>query len=87
MRYWDLAKQKTMIPENTDVHGTKKALHLWEQVKQKELILNNVWCGQCSAVCKMISPVAIEIGRTITLEGECAACGSKLPGIWKNHEG
>jgi ATP diphosphatase len=26
----------------------------------------------------MISPVAIENGRTITIEGECAACGSKV---------
>lgn len=78
MRYWDLAKQRTMIPENAGVHGTKKALQLWEKVKQKELILNNVWCGQCSEVCRMISPVAIESGRTITLEGECATCGSKV---------
>ncbi|EHL30986.1 TPA: nucleotide pyrophosphohydrolase [Legionella pneumophila] len=78
MRYWDLAKKRTMIPENAGVHGTKKALQLWEKVKQKELILNNVWCGQCSGVCRMISPVAIESGRTITLEGECATCGSKV---------
>ena len=68
----------TLIPENTGVRGTKKALHLWEKVTQKELILNNVWCGQCSGVCKMIYPVAIENGNTITLEGECAACGSKV---------
>ncbi|CZP95881.1 nucleoside triphosphate pyrophosphohydrolase [Legionella pneumophila] len=78
MHYWDLAKQRTMIPENAGVHGTKNALQLWEKVKQKELILNNVWCGQCSGVCRMISPVAIESGRTITLEGECATCGSKV---------
>ncbi|RUR14194.1 MazG nucleotide pyrophosphohydrolase domain-containing protein [Legionella sp. km772] len=78
MHYWDLAKQRTMIPENAGVHGTKKALQLWEKVKQKELILNNVWCGQCSGVCRMISPVAIESGRTITLEGECATCGFKV---------
>lgn len=78
MRYWDLAKQRTMILESTGVRGTKKALQLWEKVKQKELILNNVWCGRCSGVCKMISPVAIESGRTITLEGECATCGSKV---------
>ena len=78
MRYWDLAKKRTMIPENAGVHGTNKALQLWEKVKQKELILNNVWCGQCSGVCRMISPVAIESGRTITLEGECATCGSKV---------
>lgn len=78
MRYWDLAKQRTMIAENAGVHGTKKALQLWEKVKQKELILNNVWRGQCNRVCRMISPVAIESGRTITLEGECATCGSKV---------
>lgn len=78
MHYWDLAKQRTMIPENAGVHGTKNALQLWEKVKQKELILNNVWCGQCSGVCRMIFPVAIESGRTITLEGECATCGSKV---------
>ena len=78
MRYWDLAKQRTMIPENAGVHGSKKAIQLWEKVKQNELILNNVWCGQCSGVCRMISPVAIESGRTITLEGECATCGSKV---------
>lgn len=78
MHYWELAKKMTLIPENTGVRGTKKALHLWEKVTQKELILNNVWCGQCSGVCRMISPVAIESGRTITLEGECATCGSKV---------
>lgn len=78
MRYWNLAKQRTVIPENAGVHGTKKALQLWEKVKQKELILNNVWCGQCHGVCRMIAPVAIESGRTITLEGECATCGSKV---------
>lgn len=78
MRYWDLAKQRTLIPEIAGVRGTQKALHLWEKVKQKELILNNVWCGQCSGACRMISPVAIEDGRTITLEGECATCGAKV---------
>ena len=41
MHYWDLAKQRTMIPENAGVHGTKKALQLWEKVKQKELILKS----------------------------------------------
>lgn len=78
MRYWELAKQRTLIPENVGVRGTKKALRLWEKVKQKELILNNVWCSQCSGVCRMISPVAIEDGRTITLEGECATCDAKV---------
>lgn len=78
MRYWDLAKQRTTTPETTDVRGTQKALHLWEQVKQKNLILNNVWCSQCTSVCRMVAPVAIETGRTITLEGECAACGTKV---------
>lgn len=78
MRYWELAKQRTTIPEIAGIHGTKKALHLWEKVTQKELILNNVWCGQCCGVCRMISPVAIENGRTITLEGECATCGAKV---------
>ncbi|HAU1788017.1 MazG nucleotide pyrophosphohydrolase domain-containing protein [Legionella pneumophila] len=78
MRYWELAKQRTTMPEIVGVRGTKKALHLWEKVTQKELILNNVWCGQCSGVCRMMSPVAIENGRTITLEGECATCGEKV---------
>ncbi|AMV14907.1 MazG nucleotide pyrophosphohydrolase domain-containing protein [Legionella pneumophila serogroup 1] len=78
MRYWEMAKQRTMIPESAGVRGTKKALQLWEKVTQKELILNNVWCGQCNGVCRMISPITIENGRTITLEGECAACGVKV---------
>lgn len=78
MRYWDLAKQRTLIQETAGVRGTKKALQLWEKVKQKELILNNVWCGECSGACRMIYPVAIENGKTITLEGECATCGAKV---------
>ncbi|MFU7598127.1 MazG nucleotide pyrophosphohydrolase domain-containing protein [Legionella pneumophila] len=31
MRYWDLAKQRTLNPEIAGVCGTKKALHLWEK--------------------------------------------------------
>ncbi|HAU1304123.1 TPA: nucleotide pyrophosphohydrolase [Legionella pneumophila] len=78
MHYWDLAKQRTKIPENAGVRGTEKALKLWEKVKQKDLILNNVWCGQCRGACRMVSPVAIESGRTIALEGKCATCGTDV---------
>lgn len=78
MRYWELAKQRILIPEPTGLHGTANALHLWEKVEQKGLILNNAWCGQCQDVCRMISPVATETGRAITLEGECATCGAKV---------
>ncbi|HHT9778189.1 TPA: hypothetical protein ACT9HO_002857 [Legionella pneumophila] len=73
-----MAKQRTKTPEIAGIRGTKKALHLWEKVMQKELILNNIWCGQCCGVCRMISPVAIENGRAITFEGECATCGAKV---------
>lgn len=78
MRFWELAKERTLNQAKTDICGTKKALQLWEKVAQKELILNNVWCSNCRDRCKMISPLAIENGRTITLEGECATCGTKV---------
>ncbi|WP_454785077.1 MazG nucleotide pyrophosphohydrolase domain-containing protein [Legionella sp. WA2024007413] len=78
MHYWDLAKQRTTIPETAGIRGTPKALHLWEKVKQKEIILNNVWCNQCRSISRIKSPVVMEDGRTIRLEGECGSCGAQV---------
>ena len=79
MRYWEQAKARTKLPQQGMVRGTKKALDIWEsKVIQKELILKNVWCGQCSSTCTMNAPIATIVGKSIVLNGNCATCGEKV---------
>lgn len=79
MQYWEQAKIRTKLPQRGMVRGTKKALDIWEsEVTQKELILNNVWCGQCRSTCTIKDPIATVVGESIVLNGNCAACGEKV---------
>ena len=79
MQYWEQAKTRAKLPQQSKVSGTKKALDIWElKVTQKELILKNVWCGQCSSICTMNAPVATIVGKSIVLNGNCATCGEKV---------
>ncbi len=79
MQYWDQAKARTKLPHHGKVSGTKKALAIWEsKVTQKELILKNVWCGRCAAVCTMKDPVATIVDKSIVLNGCCGTCGAKV---------
>lgn len=78
MHYWELAKQRTLTPQDEGIRGTAKALQLWEKVEQKEQILNNVWCTHCCSACRMLSPVVKQTGKTIILEGACARCRSAI---------
>lgn len=79
MQYWEQAKARTKLPQQGMVRGTKKALDIWEsKVTQKELILKNVWCGQCRSTCTMSAPVATIVGHSIVLNGNCATCGEKV---------
>lgn len=79
MQYWEQAKARTQLPQQGKVSGTKKALDIWEStVTQKELILKNVWCGQCRCACTMNDPIATIVGKSIVLNGNCATCGGKV---------
>lgn len=79
MQYWDQAKARTKSPQHGKISGTKKALAIWEsKVTQKELILKNVWCGQCVAACTIKDPVATIVDKSIVLNGFCATCGAKV---------
>ena len=79
MQYWEQAKARPKLPQKSNVSGTKKALDIWEsKVTQKELILKNVWCGQCASTCTISAPVATIVGRSIVLNGNCATCGEKV---------
>jgi hypothetical protein len=79
MQYWEQAKARTKLPRNGMVRGTKKALDIWEsKVTQKELILSNVWCGQCRSTCTIKDPVATIVGKSIVLNGDCATCSEKV---------
>lgn len=79
MQYWKQAKARTKLPQKGMVRGTKKALDIWEsKVTQQELILNNVWCGQCRSACTIKDPVATIVGNSIVLNGHCATCGEKV---------
>ncbi|HAU1796536.1 TPA: nucleotide pyrophosphohydrolase [Legionella pneumophila] len=79
MQYWQQAKARTKLTQQGMVRGTKKALDIWEsRVTQKELILKNVWCGQCRSACTINDPVATIVGNSIVLNGNCATCGGKV---------
>lgn len=79
MQYWEQAKTRTKLPQQGKVSGTKKALEIWEsKVTQKELILKNVWCGQCRSTCTINDPVATVGGKSIVLNGNCVTCGGKV---------
>ncbi len=79
MPYWEQAKTRTKLPQKGMVRGTKKALDIWEsKVTQKELILNNVWCGKCRSSCTIKEPIATVVGKSIVLNGNCATCGEKV---------
>lgn len=79
MGYWEQAKVRTKLSQHDRVGGTKKALAIWEsKVTQKELILKNVWCGECISLCTIKNPVAKTVDNSIVLNGTCATCGAKV---------
>lgn len=79
MLYWEQAKTRTNLPRIDKVKGTQKALAIWEsKVAQKELILKNVWCGQCVSSCIIKEPFATIVGKSIVLKGNCATCDAKV---------
>jgi hypothetical protein len=57
-----------------------QAAAFWENIPEdkKQIILNNVHCGQCRSVVTMINVSGFKEGSSLVLQGRCGGCGENV---------
>jgi ATP diphosphatase len=67
---------------------TPEARRLWRTIPmdKQELILQNVYCSQCSSMVTMVKFSGREEQRDLILTGVCATCGGKVARVIETGE-
>jgi ATP diphosphatase len=73
-----MSKRITSVTFSKDFSPQAKIV--WENLpeKTKQIILNNVHCGQCRACVTMVGVSGFIEGSSLVLRGHCAFCEGKV---------
>ena len=57
-----------------------QAAVLWKNIPEdkKQVILNNVYCGQCRSAVTIINASGFTEGSSLVLQGSCGVCGGNV---------
>ena len=65
---------------------TPAAKKLWSLIPKstQDLLVRNVWCGECVSQTVIVSYAGRVVSGQLLLEGECKACGSAVARLIEN---
>jgi len=57
-----------------------QAAALWKNIPEdkKQVIFNNVYCGQCRSAVTIINASGFTEGSSLVLQGSCGVCGGNV---------
>jgi hypothetical protein len=61
-------------------HISFEAEKTWRSIPKshQEIILNNIWCGQCRGGTTIVDYQPQMMGNTLVLIGKCQTCGNEV---------